>query len=123
MNFSGMDDFIKEYQERAKEAGNDPLGYYVQPLVYSRFQVLEEAEKDASELDQEKLAQFMLTSTFKPIMGDIKFGPDGEWAEPRILTIQFQGVKGNDLMQFENPGVQVILDPPAYKTGALKYPY
>ena len=53
----------------------------------------------------------------------VQRGADGEWAEPRILTIQFQGVKGNDLVQFERPGVQVILDPPAYKTGALKYPY
>jgi branched-chain amino acid transport system substrate-binding protein len=123
MNFSGMDDFVKEYQERAKEAGTDPLGYYVPPLVYSTFQVLEQAVKSVSSLDQDKLAQFMHTATFKTIMGDIKFGPDGEWAEPRILTIQFQGVKGNDLVQFERPGVQVILDPPAYKTGALKYPY
>jgi hypothetical protein len=55
--------------------------------------------------------------------GDIEFGPDGEWKEPRILTIQYQGVNGNDLAQFEKPGVQVILDPPAYKTGTLKYPY
>ena len=123
MNFPGMDDFIKEYQERAKEAGTDPLGYYVPPLVYSTFQVLEQAVKGVSSLDQDMLAQFMHAATFKTIMGDIKFGPDGEWAEPRILTIQFQGVKGNDLVQFERPGVQVILDPPAYKTGALKYPY
>ena len=123
MNFPGMDDFIKEYQERAKEAGTDPLGYYVPPLVYSTFQVLEQATKGVSSLDQDMLAQFMHAATFKTIMGDIKFGSDGEWAEPRILTIQFQGVKGNDLVQFERPGVQVILDPPAYKTGALKYPY
>jgi len=74
-------------------------------------------------LDQEKLAQYMHATTFKTIMGDIKFGADGEWAEPRILTIQYQGVKGGDLEQFSKPGVQVILDPPAYKTGTLKYPY
>jgi branched-chain amino acid transport system substrate-binding protein len=56
-------------------------------------------------------------------MGDIKFGEDGEWAEPRILTIQYQGVKGHDLDQFAKPGLQVILDPPALKTGTLRYPY
>ncbi len=65
----------------------------------------------------------MHANNFKTIMGDIKFGPDGEWAEPRILTIQYQGVKGSDLEQFSKPGVQVILDPPAYKTGTLQYPY
>jgi branched-chain amino acid transport system substrate-binding protein len=123
MNFPGVDDFIKEYQARAKEAGTDPLGFYVPPLVYATFQVLEEAVKGSGTLDQDKLAQYMHATTFKTIMGDIKFGPDGEWAEPRILTIQYQGVQGNDLAQFEKPGVQVILDPPAFKTGSLKYPY
>ncbi len=112
-----------DYQARAKEAGTDPLGYYVPPLVYATFQVLEQAVEGTKSLDQEKLADYMHATTFKTIMGDIKFGPDGEWAEPRILTIQYQGVKGSDLEQFSKPGVQVILDPPAYKTGTLKYPY
>ena len=93
------------------------------PLVYATFQVLEQAVEGAKTLDHDKLAQYMHATTFKTIMGEIKFGPDGEWAEPRILTIQYQGVKGNDLEQFSKPGVQVILDPPAYKTGTLKYPY
>ncbi|MGE0260420.1 MAG: amino acid ABC transporter substrate-binding protein [Alphaproteobacteria bacterium] len=123
MNFPGVDDFIKEYQARAKEAGTDLLGYYVPPQVYAHFQVVEQAVEGAKTLDQDKLAQYVHATTFKTIMGDIKFGPDGEWAEPRILTIQYQGVKGNDLEQFSKPGVQVILDPPAYKTGTLKYPY
>lgn len=123
MNFPGIDTFIAEYQKRAKEAGTDPLGYYVPPLVYATFQVLEQAVEGTKSLDQDKLAQYMHATTFKTIMGDIKFGDDGEWLEPRILTIQYQGVKGHDLEQFSHPGVQVILDPPAYKTGALKHPY
>ena len=123
MNFPGVDEFIRDYQARAKEAGTDPLGYYVPPLVYATFQVLEQAVEGTKSLDQQKLADYMHATNFKTIMGDIKFSPDGEWAEPRILTIQYQGVKGNDLEQFSKPGVQVILDPPAYKTGSLKYPY
>jgi branched-chain amino acid transport system substrate-binding protein len=123
MNFPGVDEFIQAYQARAREAGTDPLGYYVPPLVYATFQVLEQAVESTKSLDQEKLADHMHANIFKTIMGDIKFGPDGEWAEPRILTIQYQGVKGSDLEQFSKPGVQVILDPPAYKTGTLKYPY
>jgi len=123
MNFPGVDDFIKQYQERAKEAGTDPLGYYVPPLVYATFQVLEQAVNGVGSLDQDKLAQYMHATTFKTIMGDIKFGEDGEWAEPRILTIQYQGVKGHDIEQFAKPGIQVILDPPALKTGTLRYPY
>jgi branched-chain amino acid transport system substrate-binding protein len=123
MNFPGVDDFIKEYQGRAKEAGTDPLGYYVPPLVYATFQVLEQTVEGTKSLDQDKLAQYMHGHAFKTIMGDIEFGADGEWKEPRILTIQYQGVKGHDLDQFSKPGIQVILDPPAYKTGSLKYPY
>ena len=123
MNFPGVDAFIKQYQAKAKEAGTDPLGYYVPPLVSATFQVLEQAVNGVGSLDQDKLAKYMHATTFKTIMGDIKFGPDGEWAEPRILTIQYQGVKGHDLKQFEKAGVQVILDPPAYKTGTLRYPY
>ena len=123
MKFPGVDEFIQDYQARAKEAGTDPLGYYVPPLVYATFQVLEQAVSGTKSLDQEKLAEYMHANNFKTIMGDIKFGPDGEWAEPRILTIQYQGVKGNNLEQFSTPGVQVILDPPVYKTGTLQYRY
>jgi branched-chain amino acid transport system substrate-binding protein len=123
MNFPGVDAFIAEYQKRAKEAGTDPLGYYVPPLVYATFQVLEQAVTKVGSLDQDKLAQYMHASPFETIMGEIKFGADGEWLEPRILTIQYQGVKGHELEQFSHPGVQVILDPPALKTGTLKYPY
>jgi branched-chain amino acid transport system substrate-binding protein len=65
----------------------------------------------------------MHATNFKTIYGDIKFGPDGEWARPRILTVQYQGVKGHDIAQFERPGVQPILDPPELKTGKLIYPF
>jgi len=123
MNFPGVDAFIAEYQKRAKEAGTDPLGYYVPPLVYATFQVLEQAVTKVGALDQDKLAHYMHANPFETIMGEVKFGADGEWLEPRILTIQYQGVKRHDLEQFAHPGVQVILDPPALKTGTLKSPY
>ncbi len=123
MEFPGTDAFIAKYQARAKEAGTDPLGYYVPPLVYATFQVLEQAVEGTKSLDQDKLAQYMHATTFKTIYGDIKFGPDGEWAKPRILTVQYQGVKGHDMTQFEQPGVQPILDPPDLKTGKLISPF
>jgi branched-chain amino acid transport system substrate-binding protein len=123
MNFPGIDAFIAQYQERAKAAGTDPLGYYVPPLVYATFQVLGDAVTAVGGTDQAKLADHMHKTTFKTIIGDIAFGADGEWTSPRILTVQYQGVKGNDLGQFAKPGVQVILDPPALKTGTLKYPF
>jgi branched-chain amino acid transport system substrate-binding protein len=123
MEFPGTDAFIAKYQARAKEAGTDPLGYYVPPLAYATFQVLEQAVEGTKSLDQDKLAQYMHATTFKTIYGDIKFGADGEWAKPRILTVQYQGVKGHDMAQFEQPGVQPILDPPDLKTGKLISPF
>ena len=123
MEFPGTEEFISHYQARAKAAGTDPLGYYVPPLVYATFQVLEQAVEGTKSLDQDKLAQYMHANKFKTIYGDIAFGADGEWVKPRILTVQYQGVKGHDMAQFERSGVQPILDPPELKTGTLKYPY
>jgi branched-chain amino acid transport system substrate-binding protein len=123
LEFPGTDDFIAKYQGRAKDAGTDPLGYYVPPLAYATFQVLEQAVEGAKSLDQDTLAQYMHKTKFRTIYGDIAFGADGEWVKPRILTVQYQGVKGHDFAQFEKPGVQPILDPPALKTGKLVYPY
>jgi branched-chain amino acid transport system substrate-binding protein len=123
MEFPGIDDFIAKYRERAAEAGTDPLGFYVPPLVYATFQVVQDAVEATKSLDQEKLADYIHKTTFHTIYGDITFGSDGEWAKPRILTVQYQGVKGHDLEQFEKPGETPILDPSAFKTGTLHYPF
>ena len=116
-------EFLKIYQAKAGAEGVDPLGYYLGTWGYAYLEMLGDAIKATNSINDDKIADYLRSHTIKTIMGDIKFGPDGEWAEPRILTIQYQGVKGNDLEQFSKPGVQVILDPPAYKTGSLKYPY
>jgi branched-chain amino acid transport system substrate-binding protein len=123
MEFPGIDEFIAKYRERAKEAGTDPLGFYVPPLVYATFQVVQQAVEATKSLDQTKLADYIHKITFKTVYGNITFGADGEWAKPRILTVQYQGVKGHDLEQFEKPGETPILDPPAFKTGTLHYPF
>jgi hypothetical protein len=31
------------------------------------------------------------------------YAPNGEWKNPRVLWVQYQGVKGNGLEQFKNP--------------------
>ena len=77
----------------------------------------------AGSLDQDKIAVVMHKTSFNTIVGTVKFGPDGEWERPRMLTIQYQHVKGNDLDQFTRPGTQVILYPPELKTGTLIYPF
>jgi len=87
------------------------------------MQMLEEAIKAVGSLDDAKLADYYRNTTFKTVVGDIKFGDRGEWAEPRILLAQFQGIVGNDVDQFKQPGKQVILHPPRFKSGELKVPF
>ena len=122
LQFSGVLDFLKKYQAKAASEGVDPLGYYLPPFAFANLQVLAQAVEGAKSLDQDKLADYLRQSTFKTVVGDIKFGPNGEWAEPRVLEIQFHDITGNGLDQFKDDGKQTILWPSAYKTGEVAYP-
>lgn len=57
------------------------------------------------------------------VAGDIKFEPNGEWTEPRVLAVQFLGVTGRDLDQFRDAKAEVVLWPPALPAGTLQPPY
>jgi branched-chain amino acid transport system substrate-binding protein len=115
--------FQAQYQAKAASAGVDPLGYYLPPFAYGYMQVLQEAVEATKSLDQAKLADYLRSHTFKTVVGDVKFGADGEWAEARVMEVQFQNVKANDVDQFKDPKTEVILWPPALKTGDIVYPY
>ena len=49
--------------------------------------------------------------------------PNGEWAKPRVLQVQFQNIRGNDPMQFKDTATQVVVSPPEYASGKFVYPY
>jgi branched-chain amino acid transport system substrate-binding protein len=115
--------FLAKYQAKAAGGGVDALGYYLPPFAYSDMQVLQQAVEGAKTLDQDKLADYLRSHTFHTIVGDITFGPNGEWTTPRVLTVQFQGVIGHDAEQFKDPKKEVILWPPEYKSGEVCYPY
>jgi branched-chain amino acid transport system substrate-binding protein len=123
MQFPGVEDFLKKYRERAGSAGVDPLGFYIPPYAYAEMQILEQAIKATNSLDDGKLADYIHKTTFKTVVGDIKFAANGEWAEPRLLLVQYRDVKGNGIEQFEKPGTQVIVYPPKYKSGEMETPY
>jgi branched-chain amino acid transport system substrate-binding protein len=115
--------FLKTYQAKAPGAGVDLLGYYLPPFAYSNMQVLQQAIEATKTLDQDKLADYIRTHSFKTIAGDIKYGANSEWAQARVMTVQFQNVIGNDMDQFTKPKTEVILWPEGEKTGTLLYPY
>jgi branched-chain amino acid transport system substrate-binding protein len=123
MHFAGVDDLMKTYQSRAQAEGVDPLGYYMAPWAYAQLQVLQQAIEATKSLDDAKLAAQIRTGTFKTVVGDVKFGAKGEWAQSRVLQVQFQNVKGNDVDQFKDVSTQVVVAPADYESGALIYPY
>jgi branched-chain amino acid transport system substrate-binding protein len=123
MHFAGVDELMATYQSRAQAEGVDPLGYYMAPWAYAQLQVLQQAIEATKSLDDGKLAEHIRASTFKTVVGDVKFGPKGEWAQARVLQVQFQNVKGNDVNQFKDVSTQVVVAPAAYASGQLSYPY
>jgi branched-chain amino acid transport system substrate-binding protein len=123
MQFPGVIDFLKKYQEKAKASGVDPLGYYLAPWAYSYMTVLADAVTGAGGLDQDKIADWLRTHTFKTVMGDIAFGPDGELSVSHSLMVQYQHLKGNSLDQFDTGKQPVILWPAKYADGKALYPY
>ena len=123
MEFPGVMDLMTKYQAKAAGAGVDPLGYYMAPWGYAYVQVLGQAVEAVKSLDDERLAEHISKTTFKTVVGDVKFGAKGEWAEPRVLQVQFQNIKGNDVGQFKDISTQVIVTPSQYKAGNAIYPY
>ena len=123
MKFAGIEQFLVKYRERATQAGVDPLGFYIPPFAYAEMQTLEAAVQAVGGLDDKALADYIRSHTFSTIVGDIKFGARGEWAEPRVLLVQYRDIVGNDINQFKQPGKQVIVYPPRYKSGELRVPF
>jgi branched-chain amino acid transport system substrate-binding protein len=122
MSFPGVDDVLKRYQQRAAAAGTDPLGFW-SPFSYAEMQILAQAVSAVGSLDQGKLADYLHKTQFKTVIGDVKFGPLGEWEKSRILYIQYQNIQGNDINQFRQPGKAVILYPSELKSGELIHPF
>jgi branched-chain amino acid transport system substrate-binding protein len=123
MNFPGIQDFIARYQKEATGQGVDPLGFYVPPFVYSAMEVIGQAVEKSKSLDQKALARTIHDNEFSTIVGKIKFAPNGEWTEPRVLMVQYRGIEGNGVDQFREADRYTILYPPAFKSGDVVVPY
>ena len=123
MRFVGVPAFLARYQARAQHEGVDALGYHIAPWGYSQLQVLQQAVTATKSLDDHVLADYIRNATFKTLVGDVKFGPKGEWAESRVLEFQFQHVKGNDLGEFKDLSSQAVVMPHRYDSGSVIYPF
>ncbi len=115
--------FLKEYQARAGAEGVDPLGYYLGTWGYAYIELLGKAVEGAKSLDDNKIADYLRANPIKTIMGDIKFGKNGEWAESGMMQVQYHGIKSNALDQFRGMDTQTVVHPPKLETGKVIYPF
>jgi branched-chain amino acid transport system substrate-binding protein len=123
MQIAGVDELLKKYQSRASIEGVDALGYYMAPWSYAQLQVLQQAVVATESLDDAKLGDYIRAHAFKTVLGDVRFGANGELAQSRVLQVQFQNIKSHDLAQFKNISTQVVVAPNEYESGNLIYPY
>ena len=120
MDFPGIRDFLIRYQASAKQANVDPLGFYLPPFDYAIGQILAQAVNATRSLDHKVLAKYLREHEIKTIVGSIRYGATGEWANPRIVYVQFRDIADKNLDQFRSAGKQVIVAPEAYKTGEVR---
>ncbi len=123
MDFPGVSKLIATYQGRAKATQADALGYYVAPFAYAQLQVVEQAIRETGGISDSELADYTRTASFPTVVGDVSFGPLGEWAAPRVLTVQFCDIHSADIAEFAKPGARAIVAPASYASGDLIYPY
>jgi branched-chain amino acid transport system substrate-binding protein len=118
------EDFFKVYQAGAKAAGVDPLGYYLGGWGYAYFQVLGEAIKGANSINDDKLADYLRNNEFKTIMGNVRFGANGEWTQSGMMQVQYHGITdAANLETWRGMDYQTVLTPADQKTGDVIYPY
>jgi branched-chain amino acid transport system substrate-binding protein len=123
IKYPGVEEFLARYAKRAAEAKVDPLGFYLPPFNYAIGQMLEQAINATKSLDHKVLANYLRSNEMKTIVGPIRYGPDGERANPRVVQAQFRGVTDKNMDQFRQPGKQVVLYPEQYKTGEVIAPF
>jgi branched-chain amino acid transport system substrate-binding protein len=117
-------DFFKKYQARAASEGVDPLGYYLGGWGYAYFQVLGQAIEGAKSINDDKLADYLRSHEFKTIMGDVKFGKNGEWTKSGMLQVQYHNITdAANLDTWRGMSYQTVLTPADQKTGEVIYPY
>ena len=115
-------DFLRKYQVNATAAGADALSYF--PVsAYADLQVLSQAISATNSLKDDVLAAYMHKAEFKTVLGDFRFGPDGEWSENHLLEVQFQNIKSNSIEEFRDLGTETVVYPPELKSGNVIYPY
>jgi branched-chain amino acid transport system substrate-binding protein len=124
MMFLATKEFFAKYQVQAPALKIDPLGYYLGGWGNAYIDILGQAVAGAKSLDDNKIADYIRSHTFKTVMGDVKFGKDGEWAKARWMQVQYHDIKqGAGLETWKGMSYQTVISPPELATGKVIYPY
>jgi branched-chain amino acid transport system substrate-binding protein len=124
MQYEGTKEFFQAYQSRAKAEGVDPLGYYLGGWGHAHIAVIGQAIKAANSVNDDKLAAVMRKNTFTTVMGPVKYGKNGEWAQSKMVTVQYHDISdASNLETWRGMSYQNVLTPKDLKTGEVIYPY
>ena len=116
--------FFKKYQEQAKSAGVDPLGYYLGGWGYAYISMLGDAVTATKSLNDDKIADWLRKNPHHTIMGDWSYGANGEWTKSSMMQVQYHGIKeGAGLETWKGMSYQTVLTPKELATGKVIYPY
>jgi branched-chain amino acid transport system substrate-binding protein len=118
-----MTAFLDRYTKVAVEQSLDPLGFYIPPFAYVAGQMIATAVTGAGSLNGAAMAKALRSSGVDTIAGPAHWNEIGDWTERRVLMVQFRDVVGKGSDQFRQAGREIILDPPALKSGTLATPF
>ena len=74
-------------------------------------------------LDDANIVDYIRAHPFRTVVGDVRFGAEGEWAQSRVLQVQYRNISGHDVAQFRDMSTQVVVAPAEYASGEVIYPY
>ena len=117
--FRGVEELMTRYQSRAAREDADALGYYITPQAYAQMQVIEQAVMATQTLDDASLAEYTRHATFDTVVGEVRFGKGGEWVAPRVLQVQFSGIRSNDIGEFKTARTRTVISPKELASGDL----
>jgi branched-chain amino acid transport system substrate-binding protein len=92
-----LEQFANEYARRAARGGLDPSPFGMAPFGFAAGETLEAAVRGCESTDGRAVAGWLHSNMVRTLLGDITFGPTGEWAEPGFLFVQYQHCHGPDM--------------------------
>jgi branched-chain amino acid transport system substrate-binding protein len=119
----GIIALTRRYQAQAATLQIEPLGYTFPPYAYAACEVLATAVTATQSIDHDKIGDYIRTHPFNTVVGEIAFGPDGEWQKADMAFTQFQHITSHEIDQFRDGSRIPVLWPTEHKTGDIIYPY